>query len=1386
MSGNPTTNEDPSENLDLNSDAAQLEEQDKSSSIRVTESTVTVSASVIETLTEDHSKGDGQTGDPPPEGESDELGARGEGENLVEPLLRASEIHPEGTNSHGAEEDVKEAAPPVVLLKETITETTVQEIQVETLAEEPSDGHVPVEDSPSEGEFNGHGVCGEGGNAQSLTLGSDVYVDGKVIHGVDGNSNEEVGNAGSVKEDVEREMKTVTAGRGSSGKDGINSYQEEDGNCCASDAEVGKMESTVEQIQVVDGGAEAVVQNPDYLEPKDNDLGRNPSLEVEGCREEKIAGDADPLVSVQSFMSADDNRALTGGSPGNCKESSSMQDHIQDTVGQAAPNRFPEVGGSQAAISDASLHDTAEADFDQFTEPAEPLPEGNLEAEAGVADARDFSHEDQTVCPPLSEQGTHVVENQAMEVEVETQAVICSGNQVENQNVEIARQSTGVEQQEKMEKTAPNQEGLNHGNASFEDYCNSHDLPPEEDSVFAVSDASLPDKVETDFDQVTEPGEPLSEGNQESEARVADICGSTYEDQSVCPHFSDQGHVLENQAMEVEVETQAVGCSGSQVENEKIDIAGQGTGAEQQEKMEVTAPNQEGLNHESISIEDSHTAYDLPPEEDSVFAISDASLHDKVEADFDQVIEPLPEGSLGAEAGVASVCSSTHEDQSVCPPLSEQETHAVENHAMEVEVETQAVGCSGNQDENKKIEIAGQGTCVEQQEKMEEAAPNKEGLNHGNTSDEDNCTAYDLPLEEDSVFAVSNLVWGKVKSHPWWPGQIFDSSDSSEKALKYRKKDSFLVAYFGDQTFAWNEASLLKHFGTHFSEMEKQNNSVAFRTAVNSALDEVSRRVELGMSCSCTSEEVYTKIKSQIIENAGIREESSKRDGVDRSLSVSSFQSQKLVEYIRALARSPSGGTDRLELVIAKAQLLALCRLKGYTRLPEFQFCGRLLENDTELLLAEERNYSEEVAQHLTPVNLNDQENVPSGKGKLSGRGSSSRKRRSISQESSYPRKKERSLSELMDEKEASSNVVNGDESDRKSASKVLSSGKKRKSDSIPEDSKVENGKRNLSSPGAADAETPNHKQSFKVGDCIRRVASKLTGSPPILKCSSQSLRKSAAKVGRNSEKSEGIGTDVSHTHEVSKKGGMTECSSPDYRNSIIVYKRGSGKHKKSLEKVNSGKTEDVNKEPPTSDADSAEAFDFDEDVKDSYWTDRIVHISSEEQLSKKGRRRKGETQLESLTKNDMLIAESESSLQLSPILDPKQQNSDGFYELAMEKPVGIVEVKYEEEFSPTALILNFAEVDSVPSEMNLNKIFKRFGPLKELETEVLKETNSAKVVFKRRADAEVACSSAGKFSIFGSAFVSYQLRYLSSPPPKMPGSATIQGRRAAISTDGN
>ena len=62
--------------------------------------------------------------------------------------------------------------------------------------------------------------------------------------------------------------------------------------------------------------------------------------------------------------------------------------------------------------------------------------------------------------------------------------------------------------------------------------------------------------------------------------------------------------------------------------------------------------------------------------------------------------------------------------------------------------------------------------------------------------------------------------------------------------MKHHKKDCFLVAYFGDQTFAWNESAVLKPFRSYFSQIDKNNSSETFNKAVDCALEEVSRRVE--------------------------------------------------------------------------------------------------------------------------------------------------------------------------------------------------------------------------------------------------------------------------------------------------------------------------------------------------------------------------------------------------------------------------------------------------------------------------------------------------------------------------------------------------------------
>ncbi|KAI3980486.1 hypothetical protein MKX01_008903 [Papaver californicum] len=643
--------------------------------------------------------------------------------------------------------------------------------------------------------------------------------------------------------------------------------------------------------------------------------------------------------------------------------------------------------------------------------------------------------------------------------------------------------------------------------------------------------------------------------------------------------------------------------------------------------------------------------------------------------------------------------------------------------------------------EGDNIEIGDNFAGSEQRKSMRQQLVKTEPLKPEPTA------RYELIPGKEGEFSISDLVWGKVRSHPWWPGQIFDPSDASEQAMKYYKKDSFLVAYFGDQSFAWNEASAMKSFCTHFSQMERQNSTEAFRVAIDSALDEIHRRVEYGMSCSSTPEDICREVKYQSIKNPGIREEARTRDVLDKNLSGISFQPVHFVRYIKELALNPCGGGDRLELVIARAQLLAFYRTKGICRLPEFHvFEDGLLESDDFVISGEEERAEKlvKVEQRITPTQF--------------------RKRKLNPEDNAHPNnRKEKSLSDLMTMKKPDFDEHNHAD---------------------------------------VDSTAP---QSFKVGECIRRIASQLTGGPPILKGGSENLQEKGVTFLKEYScpdmlsKLRLAARDPGKGHNIlTVIGGFFS----EFRNSSSLSCAGSGKQRKKSEQM----------------VGSAETFDF-EDTNDSYWTDRIVQNTSDEQTAEKNSEGKEETDLEANpTQKDNVCQAPGDSLQLAVskelhadgVIEPtlsirksrkRKENSDQENPLRSSDPglstkkpsSGRSRKKKEpplaptdnnvnqladvlEKKGPTALLLKFTEPCPVPSVTNLNKIFRRFGPLKESETEVVKDTNSAIVVFKTYNDAEVALSSAGKFSIFGPVVVSYQLSCFPLPPPKVSVGDPTQG----------
>lgn len=623
---------------------------------------------------------------------------------------------------------------------------------------------------------------------------------------------------------------------------------------------------------------------------------------------------------------------------------------------------------------------------------------------------------------------------------------------------------------------------------------------------------------------------------------------------------------------------------------------------------------------------------------------------------------------------------------------------------------------------------------------------------------------YLLPPEKEGEFSVSDMVWGKIRSHPWWPGQIFDPSDSSEKAMKHYKKDCFLVAYFGDRTFAWNEASQLKSFRTHFSNIEKQSNSESFQNSIECALDEVSRRVEFGLACSCIPKETYDEIKFQTVENAGIREEITLRNGVDESLNAISFSPDKLIEYLKILSQCPTSGFDRLELVIAKAQLLAFYRLKGYPCLPELQLCGGL-DNDMDSSIHDAGNNLSEDIQHETPSRKN-ADQASSGQRVLKGQNSSYHKRKHNLKDGMYPKKKEKSLSELIT---GSPDFPDDDYwSDEKAidslASPTLS--KRRKTIDPYADDLVQDGRKTISLAKVSSSTKP----SFKIGECIRRVASQLTGTPTTLKSSGDRSQRSdesndifsgdvpdvsVQNLEEAQRSSPVVPTEYSSLSDLlSSLQGVAQdplvtCNFlsvivsffSDFRNSIVVGNY-PGREITPTNKVGAKR-----KKLPV--AGAPETFEF-EDMSDTYWTDRVIQNGSEEQPPKRNRKKDVQP----------VPTDPEKPVQVTRRVYSRKRYSDSNHAQteATEKPSG-----YIDENSPAELVMNFAELDSVPLEANLNKMFKRFGPLKESETEVDTMSSRARVVFKKCADAEVAFNSAKKFNIFGPILVNYQLNYTPS-----------------------
>ncbi|XP_021765853.1 uncharacterized protein LOC110730374 [Chenopodium quinoa] len=617
-------------------------------------------------------------------------------------------------------------------------------------------------------------------------------------------------------------------------------------------------------------------------------------------------------------------------------------------------------------------------------------------------------------------------------------------------------------------------------------------------------------------------------------------------------------------------------------------------------------------------------------------------------------------------------------------------------------------------------------------------------------------------------FCASDIVWGKVKSHPWWPAQIFEPGDASEKARKHFKSKGYFVGYFGDQTFAWNDEAKLKPFAPNFSQMVKQTQTESFRHAVDCVLVETSRRVEFGLSCHCIVDDVYNQLKTQVVENDGIREQSRIREGGDRFYTAASFEPLNFLHYVKDFAQEPYGDVDRLEHVVARAQTAAYYRWKGIYHLAEFGLLIGYVNNEANApVVAEKENSEGIVGGNPPPVTIKEDDNRP-------------QKRKKTSNDRGHATKKVRCLSDLIGKKSVQEEDDKGTK--RKLGSKSISSSARRQKEvkSFPNDSTPSRTKE--SSPLGTTMKVKDPKPSFRVGESILRVAGQLSQSSPLLKHDVSSHTKTSKDEGNNKQCSKltseyaSIDAILSELHlaaieplkQYSLLSKMVTFISV-FRNSIVPDIELLQKHEKSGEEDTSDSPNEVLSGSGPAEIDpvgcisgmksKSKASESEitttsvvEGVEDACCTNQTIEIFEQQTFLSEIVIKPEHSEVDGSSVGSQ---EMESTVSSPPQhFGSENGTSEG----------GLFDVKKQLEDSPTALTLKFADMDSIPTKAKLIKIFSHYGSLKESETEVLAKKLCARVVFKRRSDAETAFSSSGKFEIFGPSLVCYRLNYAPSP----------------------
>lgn len=162
-------------------------------------------------------------------------------------------------------------------------------------------------------------------------------------------------------------------------------------------------------------------------------------------------------------------------------------------------------------------------------------------------------------------------------------------------------------------------------------------------------------------------------------------------------------------------------------------------------------------------------------------------------------------------------------------------------------------------------------------------------------------------------FEVGDMVWGKVKSHPWWPGHIYDNSFATPQVRRTRREGHVLVAFFGDSSYGWFDPAELIPFEANYAEKSRQTTSRNFLKAVEEAVDEVSRRAGLGLSCKCRNPYNFrgTNVQGYFVVDVPDFEPRAVYSTAQIQKARDSFKPVEALSFIKELALSPCVGDEK-------------------------------------------------------------------------------------------------------------------------------------------------------------------------------------------------------------------------------------------------------------------------------------------------------------------------------------------------------------------------------------------------------------------------------------------------------------------------------------------